>query len=204
MAITAAAPATATAMYSRTHAAGALLALALAGCGASVAAHAPAPPGRGSFAWLSKGRARASWSAAGVVAGAALPRPPGWQPVHGDRGSVSLIQLRAGAIVGYLNATPRSAAETLADWTRFRVAHNTEEGDRNDQLLAAITAIRVGKARASCVIDDYRTSLSRYREIACLIVRPRTSAVVLGAAPPTAWARQQPTIERAIAAFVAG
>lgn len=121
-----------------------------------------------------------------MVAGAALPPPPGWQAVHGDRRSVSFVQLRAGAIVGYLNG--RAALSSCANQARFRAAHNTEEGDRNDHMLAGITAIRVGNAHASCVLDDYRTWLSRYREIACLIARPRASTVVLGAAPPSAWA----------------
>ncbi len=186
-----------------------LLAIAAAGCGTGTptpdtATHKPTASSGGSFAWLARGPAPPGWPAIGVVAGGALPRPPGWRALNGDRGSVSFAELGAGGrIVGYLNATPRSGAETIANWTRFRVRHNVAEGDRDVRTLAGLTALRVGAARASCVTDDYRTSLSRYRELACLIARPRASTVVLGAAPPSDWATQRPTIERAIAGFVA-
>jgi hypothetical protein len=51
------------------------------------------------------------------------------------------------------------------------------------------------------VIDSYRTSRTRYREIACLVAGARTSSVVVGAAPSKTWARQAETIERAIASL---
>ncbi len=190
----------------------ALAILALAGCGTAMTSKTPATAptqttagtGSGSFAWLASGRAVGS-APAGVLAAGALARPSGWRPVRGDPGSVSFAQLRAGAIVGYLNATPRSGAETLANWSRFRIAHNAEEGDREVRLLASVTRMGVGSARVSCVVDAYRTSLSRYREIACLVARPGgAAAVVLGAAPPGAFSHLQPDIERAIAGFTAG
>lgn len=142
--------------------------------------------------------------AATVAGPGAIPRPPGSRVLRGDRGSVSFAAIEAdGRIVGYLNATPRSGAETIADWTRFRARHNAEEGDRHIRLLDGVTGLRAGAARVSCVIDDYRTTLSRYRELACLIAHPRAGTVVLGAAPPNLWTRQRPIIEHAIAAFVA-
>ncbi|MBV9819876.1 MAG: hypothetical protein JOZ07_16210 [Solirubrobacterales bacterium] len=51
--------------------------------------------------------------------------------------------------------------------------------------------------------DRYRTRLSVYREVACLIVKPSGAAVVVGAAPPGAWAAQRPVLERAITGFAA-
>ena len=51
------------------------------------------------------------------------------------------------------------------------------------------------------MIDSYRTSLTRYREIACLVAGPRTSSVIVGAAPSKTWAQQAETIERAIASL---
>jgi hypothetical protein len=110
----------------------------------------------------------------------------------------------SGAIAGYLNATPRSDNERLDDWTRFRVAHNAEEGDRDVRALAGQNGLQLRMGRASCVIDQYRTKLSAYREIACLIEDARGSTVVLGAAPPDSWPAELPVIERAIAGFVAG
>ncbi len=205
MAITAAAPATATGMSSRMGVAGALMALAMAaaGCGVS-ASTSPRPQATGGpFAWLSSGPAPAAWPAAGLLAGGSLPRPPGWGPLRGDHGTVSFIARHHGAIVGYLNATPRSGEETLTNWEHFRIAHNAEEGDRDVRALGGAIALRVGASRMSCVKDSYRTSLNRYIELACLIARPRGSTVVLGAAPPADWAAQRAVIERAIAGFVA-
>lgn len=188
----------------RVVAVGALLALAFTGCGASTPKPPPVAGRGGPFRWLAQGRAPANWPPTGVVAGGSLPQPPGWQPIRGDRGSTSFVQRRAGTIVGYLNATPRSGDETIANWARFRVAHNAQEGDRDIAALAEATGVGVGSARVSCVTDEYLTSLSRYREIACLIAARRASTVVLGAAPPRDWSRQRPIIERAIAGFLAG
>jgi hypothetical protein len=49
------------------------------------------------------------------------------------------------------------------------------------------------------VIDSYRTSRARYREIACLVAGTRTSSVIVGAAPSKTWAQQAKKIELAIA-----
>ena len=162
------------------------------------------------FAWLAGGSAPPASALADATAGGVLLRPSGWRTLRGDPGSVSFVLREHGAIVGYLNATPRSGAETLANWSRFRPAHNREEGDRDVRALAAATGLSVDGSRASCVIDQYRTSVSRYREIACLVARSGAgaahsgaSAVVLGAAPPSEWARQRPIIEHAIASFLA-
>jgi hypothetical protein len=51
------------------------------------------------------------------------------------------------------------------------------------------------------VIDTYRTTRTRYREIACLVAGTRTSSVLVGAAPSTTWAQQAETIEQAIASL---
>ena len=183
----------------------ALLALAplASGCGSSSTSHPPVAPKTNSFAWLAMGSVPGSWPAPGTLAGGSLPRPPGWQPARGDRGTVSFVERRNGAIVGYLNATPRSGRETLANWKQFRVAHNADEGDRDVRLIDGMTGRTVSSSRVSCVKDSYRTSRSRYVELACLVATPRASTVVLGASPPGEWSRQQPVIERAIAGFVA-
>jgi len=182
----------------------ALLALAgagLAGCGGAVT---HAPTGARTFGWLGGGPAPVAWTTAGGrVGGGTLPRPQGYRTQAGDPGTLSFARLDAGTIVGYLNATPRQGPETLGGWTRFRVDHNAQEGDRDVSLSAAATDVRVGQARISCVSDSYRTSRSGYRELACLIARHGTSTVLVGAAPPSRWSDQGPVIERAIAGFVA-
>ena len=198
--------------YAATTAVLGLLAIgvAVAGCGASASSSATSASGAsgsrvsGPFAWLSAGPAPATWARGAVFAGRRLAVPPGWSPLLGDPGSVSVQRLgRHGQLVGYLNATPRQGAETLADWPGFRVSHNAGEGDREVRVIAARTGVRVGGARASCVADVYRTRVSAYHEIACLIARPRVTAVLVGAAPPESWVSQRPVIERAIAGFAA-
>ena len=51
------------------------------------------------------------------------------------------------------------------------------------------------------MVDDYRTDVASYRELACIVDGKRATTVAVGAAPPAAWARQGPLIERAIAAI---
>jgi hypothetical protein len=106
-------------------------------------------------------------------------------------------------IEGYLNATPRQGNETLADWSHFRPNHNQDEGDRHLRLVAATTNARFRSGRGACVIDTYRTSKASYREIACLVPGPRSSAVVVAATPIALWDRQAATLQRAVSSFVA-
>lgn len=104
-------------------------------------------------------------------------------------------------IRGYLNATPRQGGETLANWARFRPAHNGDEGDRNVVTDAAARGLRFRTGSGSCVIDHYATASAHYREIACLVRGSRASTVVVGAAVPGAWAQLAPQLERAISSF---
>jgi hypothetical protein len=53
------------------------------------------------------------------------------------------------------------------------------------------------------VIDTYTTSKASYREIACLVSGPRSSAVVVAAAPTALWDQQAPKLQRAVSSFVA-
>jgi hypothetical protein len=62
--------------------------------------------------------------------------------------------------------------------------------------------LRFRTGQGSCVIDDYTTSRATYREIACLVSGPRSSAVVVAAAPRAGWADQAATLERAVSGFV--
>lgn len=133
-----------------------------------------------------------------------LAYPPGWTPIKTDSGTASVALLGRGErIDGYLNATPRQGTETLADWRRFRPQHNQDEGDRGVRLLAATTDGRFRSGRGACVIDTYTTSKADYREIACLVSGPGSSAVVVAAAPTSLWDQQASTLERAVSSFAA-
>ena len=158
----------------------------------------------GPFAWLRPASPPSGWNVARTQSGATLAYPPGWTPLKTDPGTAS-VALRGGGerIDGYLNATPRQGNETLADWSRFRPQHNQGEGDRGVRLVAATTDGRFRSGRGACVIDTYRTFKASYREIACLVSGPGSSAVVVAAAPSALWEQQATTLERAVSSFVA-
>jgi hypothetical protein len=178
---------------------GAALLVALAGCGGSGRGRAS-----GSFAWLKPASPPSGWNVARTPAGAMLSYPPGWTPLKTDPGTASAALLGGGErIDGYLNATPRQGNERFADWSRFRPHHNEDEGDRGVRLLASTTTARFRSGRGACVIDTYSTSKASYREIACLVSGPGTSAVVVAAAPTALWDQQAATLQRAVSSFVA-
>ncbi len=130
-----------------------------------------------------------------------MPYPPAWARIKGDAGTASVALLGSGhAYLGYLNLTPRQGSETLANWPKFRVEHNADEGDRNVRTLAATTSRGGGMETESCVEDSYVTAThARYTELACLLQGRRATAVVVGAGPPQTWASVSPLLERAIA-----
>jgi hypothetical protein len=153
------------------------------------------------FRWLHPAPAPHGWKVARLPSGAAtFAYPKTWRPIRTDPGTASVALLgHARSIRGYLNATPRQGAETLANWPNFRIQHLREEESSKDvRLIASAHGLRFRSGRGSCVIDSYRTSRTRYREIACLVAGTRTSSVLVGAAPSKTWARQAETIERAI------
>ena len=157
----------------------------------------------GPFAWLHPASPPTGWSVARTAGGATLAYPPGWRPIRTDSGTASAALLgRGGRIDGYLNATPKQGAETLANWSRFRPAHNRGEGSRSVRLVASSGNLAFRAGRGSCVIDTYTTSKAAYREIACLVSGRGASAVVVAAAPSAVWDHQAPTLQRAVSSFV--
>ena len=156
------------------------------------------------FGWLQPRPAPHGWRLARLPSGAAtFAYPRTWRPIRTDPGTASVALLGDGrSIRGYLNATPRQGTETLANWPIFRVQHlREEESSKEVRLIASAHGLRFRSGRGSCVIDTYRTSRTRYREIACLVAGTRTSSVLVGAAPSKTWAQQAETIERAIASL---
>jgi hypothetical protein len=128
--------------------------------------------------------------------------PPGWRVVPGDRGTSSAgLFDRQGHFLGYLNLTPRQGRETLSGFAAFRVHHNAGEGDREVRSEAAASGLRFRTGRGTCVRDLYTSSIgTHYEEIACLVAGPRTSSVIVGAAPRGRWPQEQAVLERAISA----
>jgi hypothetical protein len=171
--------------------------------GGAADAHAPHNGQAPAFRWLHPGRPPRGWKLARLPSGAttfAYPRT--WRPIQTDPGTASVALIgHGGSIRGYLNATPRQGTETLANWPSFRIQHLREEHSTDVRLIASAQRLRFRSGQGSCVIDSYRTSRARYREIACLVAGTRTSSVVLGAAPSRTWAQQAGTIERAIASL---
>jgi hypothetical protein len=165
---------------------------------------APAAHPRSGFTWLRPRRAPAGWRVVGIPSGAAISLPPRWRLTSGDAGTVTaVLPSRTQNYFGYLNLTPRQGRETLTNWSSFRVVHNADEGDRQVRTLAVGRELRFRNGHGSCVRDSYLTSSgARYIEIACLVAGSRTAAVIVGAAPPRAWARVSPSIQRAISAVI--
>ena len=177
---------------------GALLGALGAAAAGTASGRAPA------FRWLHPQPAPRGWKVARLPSGAAtFAYPRSWRPIRTDPGTASVALIGEGrSIRGYLNATPRQGTETPANWPSFRIHHLREDDSSKDvRLIASARGLRFRSGRGSCVIDSYRTTRTRYREIACLVAGTRTSSVVVGAAPSKTWARQAETIERAIASL---
>jgi hypothetical protein len=179
-----------------------LIAFAFAYLLASSDAGSAAAPPQTHRLRLDAGPAPRSWHRVQLPGSpASLAFPAGWRPIGGDPGTASAGLRSKGRIVGYLNATPQGGEETLANWSRFRPAHNTEEGDVDVVTLAAGRGLRFGSAMGSCVIDGYTSSTgARYRELACIVAGQRTT-VVVGSALQSSWPQIAPALRRAVSSF---
>lgn len=164
--------------------------VAAAGCGSAASGQHPAAGGL-----------PAGWRTVRLASGATLPYPPGWSKIHSDPGAASAVLYGTGGTIrAYLNATPADPNEHFADWATFRVHHNADEGDRHVKLISTQTNVPVGAERGSCVVDQYLTTRTSYRELACLLSAPNGGAriVLVAAAQPNAWAREQSTLKFAL------
>jgi hypothetical protein len=159
-----------------------------------------------SFSRLAPRPAPSGWPSTTLSSGAAtLFYPPGWRPVPGDTGTVSVaLRSPSGVYLGYLNVTPREGAERLKGWAAFRTARNRGEGDRDVEPIAAAEGLRLAGASGSCVIDDYtsRVGSHRYRELACILAGHRFTNVFVGATPRAEWPVFGPVIERAASSLL--
>ena len=190
---------------SRLTAVAVVIGLVVAACAASLGTgrHSSHDPASHAFSWLQPAPPPPGWNVARSPGGA-LAYPPGWTPIKTDPGTASVALLdSAGDFDAYLNATPRQGKETLANWNHFRPAHNKGEGNKGVRVIAASTNLSFRSGRGSCVIDDYTTtSKARYREIACFVAGPTSSAVIVAAAPTALWDQQAVTLERAVSSVM--
>jgi hypothetical protein len=165
--------------------------------------HAGHRPASAPFAWLRPAAPPAGWKTTAIPSGARLAYPPGWRSVKTDPGTASVALLGGGErFEGFLNATPKGGTETASNWSRFRPDHNRGEGNRNVRVLAAAQNLTFRSGRGSCVIDTYTTSKTTFREIACLVSGPHSTAVVVAAAPNTDWEHHAATLKQAVSSFI--
>jgi len=182
--------------------AAALLAIVAAVVVAAGGHRPPAARAAQPFGWLRPAPVPPGWHVGVTRSGARLAYPPSWRQIETDRGTVSAAPAGpGGSFAGYLNATPLGGEETLANWSRFRVAHVAEEGARRVRLEATASGVRFHAGHGSCVIDSYSTARARFREIACIVAGARATTVVVAAAPTRIWAQQSALLERAVAGF---
>jgi hypothetical protein len=143
----------------------------------------------------------AGWHQVRIPAGDAISFPPGWKPIKTDHGTTSeALKGSQGQFTGYLNLTPSVPQEKLRTWPQFRVDHNGDEDDTHVHALASGRGLHFAGGQGACVRDGYMTkTAAHYIEIACLIVGQHRSVVAVGAAPPRAWQKVSPQLERALA-----
>lgn len=181
------------------------LALGLAACGGGGPATSAGPattasPAKSAFAWLHAVPPPSGWRVAAIPSGATMAYPTRWRRERGDAGTATAVLVgKDRRFIAYLNLTPHQGTETLANWSSFRVDHNADEGDRAIKRLAAARGLHFRTGPGSCIKDSYTTSVgAHYIEIACLVAGPRGQTVIVGAAPPSTWARESGVLERAI------
>jgi hypothetical protein len=147
-----------------------------------------------------------SWKSATIASGGAtLAYPADWRPIPGDSGTVTVaLRDRRGLYHGYLNVTPKQGAEQLTGWPAFRTRRNTEEGDRQTRIVAAVEGLRFARSHGSCVIDDYLSPVGShaYRELACIVAGSHYTNVFVGATLLADWPRLGPAIERSASALI--
>jgi hypothetical protein len=186
----------------------AVTAALVAGCSGGPAAgpgHTPDPARTpAGFGWFRAAAAPAGWQQARLPdGGAVLSFPASLRPMPGDAGTVTRGLARAGAVLVYLNATPRQGDERLRGWATFRLDHLRNDDARSATADHAATGLAFHGGTGSCVIDDYvtRVRAHHYREIACYVQGTHAASVLIAAAPAAAWARYAGLLERAVDSY---
>jgi len=175
---------------------------------AAASATSPAPTAPAGFAWFRPGPAPKDWLRVSLPGQrATLSYPGSLRPMHGDPGTVTVGSTSpSGAVLVYLNVTPRQGDETLRDWPSFRVDHLREEGQAVLRVDGVSPSLSFRGGQGRCVIDSYTTKIhgNHYREIACYIRGAHAASVLVAAAPAAAWRDTAALLEKVVSSYQAG
>ena len=186
----------------------AALAVALLGCASGPASSGHGSARRAGFAWFRPGPPPAAWLRASLPGQrATLAYPGSLRLQRTDRGTVTFGRdSRSGAVLVYLNVTPRQGEETLRDWPAFRLDHLREDDATTVHLdgVSPLLDFRGGQGR--CVIDNYTTKIHRnqYQEIACFVQGTHAASVLVAATSARTWRAYQPLLDRVVSSYQAG
>ena len=191
----------------------AALSLALIGCASSPAPSAdsggaaPATATAG-FGWFHPGRAPGAWLRASLTGQrATLSYPSSLRPQHGDPGTVTVgSTARSGAVLVYLNVTPKQGDETLHNWPDFRMEHLREDGQSAVHLDGVSGPLSFRGGHGRCVMDNYTTNKhhNHYNEIACIVQGAHATSVLVAATSTSAWQANRALLEKVVSSYQAG
>jgi hypothetical protein len=195
----------------------AVLSLALLGCtsgqgtsgqGSSGHATSGSAASPAAFAWFRPGAAPAAWLRASLPGQrATLSYPDSLSPVHGDHGTVTVgLNSPSGAVLVYLNVTPRQGGETLRNWPSFRLNHLRYDGATAVRVDGVSPSLNFRGGRGRCVIDSYVTKVhaNHYQEIACFVQGTHAANVLVAATSARTWRVHQPLLDRVVSTYQAG
>ena len=181
----------------------AALSIAVLGCTSGHPSNRDRP-----FAWFRPGSPPTAWLRAGLPGQrATLSYPNSLRLMHGDHGTVTVGRdSRSGAVLVYLNVTPRQGDETLRNWPSFRLDHLRQDGETAVHVDGVSPALTFRGGRGRCVIDTYITKIhsNHYQEIACFVQGSHAASVLVAATPTGAWRVYRPLLDRVVSTYQAG
>ena len=192
----------------------AALSVALLGCaggppgsatGSAGAAPAAAVAG---FGWFHPGPAPGGWLRTSLTAQrATLSYPGSLRPQHSDPGTVTVgSTARSGAVLMYLNVTPKQGDETLHNWPDFRLEHLREDGQSVVHLDGVSGPLGFRGGHGRCVMDNYTTDIhhNHYNEIACIVQGAHATSVLVAATSTSAWQANRALLEKVVSSYQVG
>ena len=192
----------------------AALSLALLGCASSTpgsatgsAGAAPAATAAG-FGWFHPGPAPGAWLRASLTGqSATVSYPSSLRPQHSDPGTVTVgSTARSGAVLLYLNVTPKQGDETLHNWPDFRLEHLREDGQSVVHLDGVSGPLGFRGGHGRCVMDNYTTDIhhNHYNEIACIVQGTHATSVLVAATSTAVWQANRALLEKVVSSYQGG